>query len=228
MKGAFASLLLLMPALAAAAEPDAPSCAQRLAAVASYTSLPARQESSECAADDLIRLDRVIMPDRSTVNFNPPPILSCPMAEAVSEWLRSDLGPLTVTLGAPLAAVTDLDSYGCRPRNRVVGAKISEHGRGNAIDIGAVKLANGGVFSLTDPMTSKPFREAVRKSACARFTTVLGPGADAYHAGHIHLDLAIRSNGYRICQWDLLEPLAEGQVPLPPRKPIPEAPDSRR
>jgi hypothetical protein len=48
---------------------------------------------------------------------------------------------------------------------------------------------------------------------------VLGPG-DPYHAEHIHLDLAERSNGYKICQWDVLEPeqVAKG-VPLPPRKP---------
>jgi hypothetical protein len=48
-------------------------------------------------------------------------------------------------------------------------------------------------------------REKLRQSACARFSTVLGNGADAYHDSHVHLDLLERSNHYRICQWDVLD-----------------------
>ena len=39
--------------------------------------------------------------------------------------------PLGQQLGAPLAAITGYDSYECRPRNNVAGAKLSEHGTGN-------------------------------------------------------------------------------------------------
>ena len=141
------------------------------------------------------------------------------MAEAIAQWLRTDVAASAEALGAPLHAITDLDSYECRPRNRVPGAKISEHGRGNALDVGSIKLGNGGLFKLTDPLVSKPFREGMRTSACARFNTVLGPGSDGYHNDHIHLDLAARSHNYRICQWDVREPLAEGVVPLPLKKP---------
>jgi hypothetical protein len=35
---------------------------------------------------------------------------------------------------------------------------------------------------------------------------VLGPGADSYHNGHIHLDILERSHGSRICEWDVREP----------------------
>src|SRR5262249_16789355 len=48
-------------------------------------------------------------------------------------------------------------------------------------------------------------REKLRQSACSRFSTVLGNGADAYHDSHIHLDLLERSNRYKICQWDVLD-----------------------
>jgi hypothetical protein len=41
---------------------------------------------------------------------------------------------------------------------------------------------------------------------------VLGPGSDGYHEEHIHLDLAERSHGFRICQWDV-------RVPKPPEPP---------
>ncbi|MSP47425.1 MAG: extensin, partial [Xanthobacteraceae bacterium] len=118
--------------------------------------------------------------------------LRCNMAEAVAQWIRAEVGPAAAELGAPLTAVTDVDSYQCRGRNNVPGAKLSEHGRGNALDISAIKLGNGALFNLTDPLVSKPFREQMRALACGRFTTVLGPGSDAYHSDHIHLDLAER------------------------------------
>jgi len=44
---------------------------------------------------------------------------------------------------------------------------------------------------------------ALKESACARFSTVLGPGSDGYHEDHVHLDLAQRRGGYKICQWAL-------------------------
>jgi hypothetical protein len=43
----------------------------------------------------------------------------------------------------------------------------------------------------------------MRKTACARFKTVLGPGSDGFHEDHIHVDLAQRKTDYRICQWEL-------------------------
>jgi Extensin-like protein C-terminus len=83
--------------------------------------------------------------------------------------------------------------------------KISEHGRANALDVRALKLADGRTIGLTDERVAKSLRENLRQSACRRFTTVLGNGADAYHESHVHLDLLERSNKYRICQWDVLD-----------------------
>jgi hypothetical protein len=201
------------------AVPEALACAERLAAIARYRPLPRRTVSAPCTAVDLVQLDRVVMPDRTTVALTPPPTLGCGMAEAVAEWIRGDLASAAAELGAPLKSITDNDSYHCRPRNNVKGAKLSEHGKGNALDITAVKLGNGRTFNLTDRHVAKSFRQRVRADACGRFSTVLGPG-DPYHAEHIHLDLAERHNGYKICQWDVLEPAQVAKdVPLPPRKP---------
>jgi hypothetical protein len=58
---------------------------------------------------------------------------------------------------------------------------------------------------LTNPTVAKTLREKLRDSACARFSTVLGNGADAYHDTHVHLDLMERSNHYKICQWVVLD-----------------------
>ena len=32
---------------------------------------------------------------------------------------------------------------------------------------------------------------------------MLGPGSDGHHEEHIHVDLAERRGGYKMCQWDV-------------------------
>ena len=196
------------------AVPEDLACAEQLAEIARYTPQPNRAGPAECGAVDLVRLDRIVMPDKVRVSLQPPPLLRCSMAQAVAEWIRDDLGPAAAKLGAPLASIMENDSYDCRSRNNVKGAKLSEHARGNALDINAIRLGNGGIFKLSDRLVSQPFRQRVRDTACGRFTTVLGPGSDAYHAEHIALDLAERSARGRICQWDLRD-----RVATPPREP---------
>jgi hypothetical protein len=123
----------------------------------------------------------------------------------VQHWIRDDVAPTIAALGKSLRGVETLDSFDCRRRNGIKDAKISEHGRANALDVRAFKLANGAAIELTDASVAKPVRDKLRQSACARFSTVLGNGADAYHDSHVHLDLIERSNNYRICQWDVLD-----------------------
>lgn len=210
-----------MPPPAVLPSPATLACYERLGKISHYAPLPIQSEPAQCATIDLVRLDRVLMPDRTQVAVNPPPVLLCSMAEAVAQFIRADIGAAAAGLGSPLAAVIDLDSYECRSRNRIAGAKLSEHGKGNALDISAIKLRNGALFNLTDPVVSRPFREQMRTAACTRFTTVLGPGSDSYHSDHIHLDLAERSHGYRICQWDVRDPVtAASEIPLPRPRPV--------
>jgi hypothetical protein len=212
--------------LALPAEPS--DCDQRLKAVAAFARLPPISGPGECGGADMVKLEAVTMPDRSRVAIAPPAMLRCSMAEAVAQFVRTEMGPAAAQLGAPLAAVTTADAYDCRNRNRQQAAKISEHGRGNALDIGAVKLANRTTYSLTGPAApesaTSAFRARVREAACHFFTTVLGPGSDAYHNEHIHLDRAERKHGYRICQWDLKPASAlvtvAATVPLPQPKPV--------
>ena len=98
-------------------------------------------------------------------------------------------------------------SYHCRSRNNIIGAMMSEHGKGNALDVRSITLANGKTIDPTDPHVSREFREGWKKSVCARFSTVLGPGSDGYHENHIHVDLMERRIGYRaMCQWDVRMP----------------------
>jgi hypothetical protein len=187
------------------------ACQERLTKIAVFTPLPILAGPGECGATDAVLLDDVILPDQAKMTLTPPPTLRCSMAEAVANWLREDVAPAVVKLGAPLRGLDNFDSYDCRGRNRVRGATLSEHGRANALDIRGFKLANGEVIGLTDVNAAKDFRDAVRASACARFTTVLGPGADGNHEQHIHIDLAERHGGYKTCEWDVRELVKEAE-----------------
>jgi hypothetical protein len=103
-----------------------------------------------------------------------------------------------------LAAVRHASAFVCRPRNNQAGAKMSEHATGRAIDLAAFVLSDGTEIAVEprgdDHTIAGAFQAAVRGGACLHFTTVLGPGADAHHDDHLHLDLAERRGGYRICQ----------------------------
>lgn len=179
-------------------------------------SIPAIAGPGGCGGTDLVRLEAVIMPDTSRVAFKPPAILRCALATALVEWVRGDLAALARTQGASLREIDNFDSYECRGRNRVMGARLSEHGRANAIDIRGVRLTSDVTLGFTDRAAPKPLRESIKASVCARFATVLGPGSDWYHEDHVHLDLAERRSGYRICQWEMFEPLPESPpLPLP-------------
>ena len=147
--------------------------------------------------------------------MKPAAILRCTMASAIADWIRTDIAPLAAGLGSAISELDNFDSFECRGRNRVVGARLSEHGRANALDVRAFKLANGQSISLTDRTVSRELRESVLHSVCARFSTVLGPGSDWYHEDHIHLDLMERRNNYRICQWNVWDPLPQIAPLLP-------------
>jgi len=208
------------PAEASAEEPAPPSaCRLRLTAeLAVAPSLPALVGPGECSVEDVVRLEAVWLADKTRVAVTPPAILRCSFVEAIVHWVREDLAPAVRAFGGPLKSVDNYAAYDCRGRNRIIGAKLSEHGKANALDVRSVKLASGSVIELPDPTVDKDFRERVRKSTCARFTTVLGPGSDGYHENHIHVDLAERAGGHRMCQWDVREP-GEEAVPLPQPRP---------
>ena len=208
---------------AAPAPPPTPQpSACRLAltdAIAIAPSIPDIKGAGGCGGEDLVRLEAIVLPDKRRVSVKPAAILRCPMASALAEWIRSDIAPLAERLGSSVSDLDNFDSFECRGRNRIVGAKLSEHGRANALDVRAFKFADGSLISLTDRTVPRGLRETVLHSACRRFSTVLGPGSDWYHEDHIHLDLMERRGNYRICQWDVLDPLPQKAPLLPAERP---------
>jgi hypothetical protein len=204
-----------------AATPEPSACRRALTEeVAIAPSIPDIHGPGGCGGDDLVRLEAVVLADKRRVAMTPAATLRCKMALAIADWVRTDVAPLAAGLGSPLTALDNYDSYECRGRNRVVGAQLSEHGRANALDVRGFKLADGRSIGLTDRTVPRELRETVLQSVCARFPTVLGPGSDWYHEEHIHLDLMERRNSsYRICQWNVWEPLPRIAPLLPAERP---------
>jgi len=223
------------PAPAPAPSPSA--CRIRLTAERAIApSVDSIEGPGECGSVDLVRLEAVFLADNSRVEVNPPAVLRCSMAEAIVDWVRDDLAQLAAfNLGSRLRSVRNFAAYHCRGRNNIIGAITSEHGKGNALDVRSITLVNGTTIDPTDPHVSREFRESWKKSVCARFSTVLGPGSDGYHENHIHVDLMERRNGFRaMCQWDVRMPETTpapdvvSSVPLPQPRPKIDLPATRK
>ena len=140
----------------------------------------------------------------SGVGFSQPATVTCAVANTFNDWLQETVQPRAGEIyGSRVTAVKIAASYSCRPRNNVRGAKLSEHGMGNAIDVAGFTLADGREISvLGDYYGSRhnqAFLRAIRSDACGPFNTVLGPGSDANHKDHLHFDLQRKRSGGPYC-----------------------------
>lgn len=127
--------------------------------------------------------------------------LNCSMAEAAARFTADVIQPAAkAELGADLKSVGQASAFVCRPRHGT--RKLSEHAFGNALDIASFTLSDGRRIEVgpVPPEKDATFLNTVRKAACGPFKTVLGPGADADHALHFHLDLEPRHHGGTFCQ----------------------------
>lgn len=157
-----------------------------------------------------------------TVEVGPVATIGCPMAVALEQWLADSVQYAAwYRLGTQVVAIHQMSSYACRGRNGVVGARLSEHAFGNALDIGSFEMADGRIVSVQDDWSGgtqgeRDFLREVLATACQYFNTVLGPGVD-YHSDHFHLDLAHHNSAgtSRYCRPDVsVPPYQTAEAPL--------------
>lgn len=173
-----------------------PATAQCLATLsatgARYSPLADRYYAPGCQALGAVRLDR-LAGDRGNfalANLGP---VTCPLADAFAGWARYGVDRAArQMLGSPLARIETMGSYACR--NVAGSARLSAHSRAEAIDIGAVVLADGRRVSVKDGWNGasdqeRAFLRTIHASACKRFGTVLGPSYNQAHADHFHVEL---------------------------------------
>lgn len=140
----------------------------------------------------------------SNVRFNQAAVMNCGVLGTSSAWMDEVVQPAAEhSFGERVVGVEVPSSFACRPRNNARGAKLSEHGMGNAIDISVFQLASGRRVSVLSDWNgdsnSRNFLRTVRSEACGPFKTVLGPGSDAHHRDHLHFDLQRHRSGGSYC-----------------------------
>lgn len=171
-----------------------------------YEERPAQTEAEnrDCGIARPIMVQRVL-PD---LELDGGALMRCDTARALGFWARDFVRPAAATLpGAPRVIGMQLGStYDCRGRIGTGEAqpKLSEHALGTAIDIASFRFDAGAPLVIEPRQDTgdqaESFQRAVQSAACLYFTTVLGPGSNAAHDQHLHLDAAVRRGGWRLCQ----------------------------
>lgn len=148
-----------------------------------------------CGIDKPVRVTSV-----AGVKLSQSSVMDCRTAKALERWVSKGVKPAVGAAGGGPAKLRVMGHYSCRTRNNRKGAKISEHGKGRAIDIGGVTLKNGTELSVLRDWGRGKAGKALKKmhrAACGPFGTVLGPEADRFHQDHFHFDTArYRSGSY--------------------------------
>jgi hypothetical protein len=141
--------------------------------------------------------DGVILEGMSAA-LDKPVTLSCPTARVVDQWMEEVVQPAARRhLRTRVTMVHQAGGFVCRNTR---GGRLSEHARGRAIDIWGFDMANGTRTLFRDQWRGagarSRFLQEVARRSCAIFHVVLGPGSDADHHDHLHLDLG----KWKLCQ----------------------------
>ena len=152
-----------------------------------FEPLPDREPSPGCPISGTVKLTDIGTP---VTNLG---ALTCPLAAAFAAWTRYALQPAArIAFAQPVAKVETMGTYACRTVNG--SSRLSEHARANAVDVGAVVLADGRRVTVTagwrGAADEQRFWRLIHTSACRRFGTVLSPDYNADHHDHLHLDMA--------------------------------------
>ena len=181
------------------AAPDDEACRIRLKRLgASFEPLPAIAEG-QCTAPLPLKVTALA----DGVALKPAATLTCRTAEALARWATEVQVAAQRSFAQPLTSLDLGGSYVCRGQNHDVDAKLSEHAFANAVDVMSFTVAGRAALVVRETPADPEeiaFLKATRASACGFFRTVLGPGSNAAHANHFHLDQRERSAGHRLCE----------------------------
>ncbi len=148
---------------------------------------------SGCGIREAVRIREI-----SGVTLSQKALMDCGTAKALNRWVNRSAKPAFRGTGGGLVRLRVAAHYACRTRNNQPGARISEHGKGRAIDISGFVLANGREVTVLRGWGSGGDGRRLRrihKEACGPFGTVLGPNSDRFHRDHFHFDTARYRSG---------------------------------
>jgi len=154
-----------------------------------YSQLPDRTYGGGCSALGTVQLKDFGVPVTKLG------AMTCPLARAFVLWTRDAVQPAArAWLNARVIRMESFGTYDCRPVNGRAGARLSEHGRTNAVDVSALVLNDGRRITVLDGWNNsnddiRHFLRAVHQAGCRRFAVTLGPDANAGHRNHFHFDM---------------------------------------
>jgi hypothetical protein len=163
-----------------------------------YTDVEPIHGGGQCGIDNPVKVTAI-----GSVAMKPAATLTCDMAASFARWTKKELVPSArLRYFSGVKAIHQGSSYSCR---RIAGERtLSEHGKGNALDVMSIELNNGDTIDVRKPglfsFRQRGFLNTVRADGCEYFTTVLGPGYNYDHRNHFHFDIKNRKNGYRACR----------------------------
>jgi hypothetical protein len=156
---------------------------------ARFRALPDRRFENGCSAIGSVQLTDIGTP---TTNLG---AMTCPLALRYTRWMREVVQPAARQIfDAPVTRVETFGTYSCRPVNGQPGARLSEHGFSNAIDISGFVIGQGRRVMVVDGWNgqddrARRFLRAVHQGGCRLFSVGLGPDANALHYNHLHFDM---------------------------------------
>lgn len=163
-----------------------------------YRDLPPIHDGAACGIDYPVKVSAI-----GSVQMKPAATVTCAMAASFAAWTKRELVPAArLRYFTGVKTIHQGSSYSCR---KIAGSRtLSEHGKGNALDIMRIELNSGRDIEVEKPglfaFRTRGFLNTVRSDGCNYFNTVLGPGYNYDHRNHFHFDIKQRRNGYRACR----------------------------
>jgi hypothetical protein len=159
---------------------------------------------NECSIVAPVRITSIGLHGGAKLDLPAHPLLDCSFALVFAGFLRDLVAPLgEAMLGATAVALDTGPGYYCRDVDRVSGAKVNLQGKGIAIDVSAILLADRRRIAVGHEASPQEalFMQTMRRAGCGWFTTILGPG-EPDHADHFHFDILRHgaTDNYRICE----------------------------
>lgn len=165
-----------------------PALCRAVLATAGMTArpVPDRREAPGCAIENAVAVSR------AGVGLDRGFTASCRLAVAFALFERHALQPAAQeAFGQRAAAIEHLGSYACR--NIANRDRRSRHATADALDLAAVRLADGRRISVLQGWSGDGaearFLHDLRDRACRIFDVVLSPDYNAAHRDHLHLDV---------------------------------------
>jgi hypothetical protein len=149
----------------------------------------------ECPLNNVVRVR-----DFGPVSLNGSFLASCPLALSSALFVSQQARPLTKRFtGSELTRIEHLGSFACRNIYHRPDARRSEHATAEALDIAALRLANGERVTVLNGWKSaktQPWLKALLAASCGYYGNGLGPEYNAAHASHFHLGM----RGFGLCR----------------------------